>query len=126
MTTDEIKAAAERLRRWDAGERASAIYPHPHDPIESANNDAWDLAREYRKRLAADERQAAEDAEPITHAWLVASGWKDDGNEIASTKAGRLTAVWSQLGLSYGTVWIDIDTRDRLRKLLEALKGGDA
>ena len=56
ITNEELKAAAERLRRWDAGEKPSAIYPHHQNPLEAADSDAWDLSRECRKRLAADER----------------------------------------------------------------------
>jgi hypothetical protein len=196
MTTSDwndwlrLSDAAERLQRWDAGEPPSSIY-HCDDPIEAANNDAWDLAREYRKRLAAepppvndelkaagdrftnrgtsynalgadmieiptalfcdmkylseqlakrlsaDEQKSREDAEPITEEWLRSDEWEFQGvywhHSIPRKRELLLSQAWEHsdvlLKNNASPQFVScgrFTTRGQLRKLLEALKGGDA
>ena len=72
MNGEELKVADERLQRWDAGEPPSKIYPTATDPIESANNDAWDLARAYVKQMNADAAERAERERFADDEWLYA------------------------------------------------------
>ena len=94
MNSEELKAAAERLKRWDAGERPSTIYLDATDPIEAANNDAWDLARAFVKRMNADASDRIERAKPIDEAWL-----RSIANECERESDGEI-AAWFDTSLN--------------------------
>lgn len=115
MTSDELKAAAERILN-----RSRLHY----ECWVQSDNDECALAVELLKRLADDEQQAKEDAEPITEEWLRSLGFGSVGRGILYLHVGHTGLSWSQLGMFYGTTAIDVTTRGQIRKLLEALKGG--
>jgi hypothetical protein len=128
---DELKAAAARLVQWDSGERPSKIYPDSHDPIEAANNDAWDLARAHMKQMSADETDRAEREKPIDEEWLrsLACGeWLDEDvlwYVEDEDSIGRIVEYcdgphfWYILG---ERIWRDAEpTRGQLIALLSAL-----
>jgi hypothetical protein len=95
MNSEELKAATERLQRWDAGELPSKIYPAASDPIESANNDAWDVARAYMKRMNADAAERIEREKSIDEEWLRPRGVvvRDDAGGFGVEFCDGATAV---------------------------------
>jgi len=131
MTGEELKAVAERMKRWDAGERPSSIYPHAEDTLRAADNDAWDLARAYVRRMNADEAELAEREKPIDEEWLrslTCGEWLDeDGLWYVEDEdsIGRIVEYfdgppcWYILG---ERIWRDAEpTRGQLLDLLRAL-----
>lgn len=138
---ETIEAAAARLRMWDIGMAPSKIYGDG-DPIEAANNDAWDLARAYLDRLASDRAEREERARPIDAEWLVSIGFSEAGINgwsmlLQPTHDGCAVC---ELFLSHDgdigilqdddhVVLTSIPTaskRGQLLDLLRVLKGGDA
>ena len=118
--------------------------------MDAGTGDVWDvlveleqhhkiLADAYLSRLADDERQAAEDAEPITEEWLrslgftnqTMNGWSrlfdGDGSicEVFVSHEGDVSICQDNDHVTL-SMMPRITTRGQLRKLLEALKGGDA
>ena len=121
MTTDELKAAAERLLACDGELEWKEQYEGSEN--HDFNDDVDDVAKCFLARLAADEQQEKEDAEPITEELLRSLGFSAAGRGILYMHVGHTGMSWSQLGMFYGTTAIGIKTRGQLRKLLEALKG---
>lgn len=79
--TSDVRAAAERVRRWEAGEPWSAIYPESKD---NAMAIAF-LERDWRDvALAHVKEHPAGDDERITHAWLRSVGFRRGMQPAAS------------------------------------------
>ncbi len=134
MDIEELRKAAERMRRWDAGERPSTIYTQGSDVIGAADNDAWDLARWAVAELSRRDAEQAERAKPIDEEW-----WSTNAGELGIwvhcdqcdyqiepkfCGPGVCLSTW-QHGASVAEVYLpNIATRGQLLDLLAALKGG--
>lgn len=134
MTTDELKAAAERLLACDGELEWKEQYEGSEN--HDFNDDVDDVAKCFLARLAADEQQAKVDAEPIGREWF-----NENGNDVSSIIVCRDNIEY-EIEAACGNPSIGIDltvndryackiihiphvtTRGQLRKLLEALKGG--
>ena len=135
MTTDELKAAAERLASCN-GELAWKEQ-YEGDVKHDFGDDVDDVAKYVLSRLAADEKRAKVDAEPIGREWF-----NENGNDVSSIIVCRDNIEY-EIEAACGNPSIGIDltvndryackiihiphvtTRGQLRKLLEALKGGE-
>lgn len=151
MTNEEMKAAESRLRYWLNLLPTSA-------PSHATCLDIYAVLDGIKSRLAADEQQSKDDAEPITECWLESLGWLrwDDRDDVYSGELYCIIGKWlgweTRLTFHLGSVeavrMCDPDEADglsaecvtllgnpcsksnrpargQLRKLLEALKGGD-
>jgi hypothetical protein len=73
--TDELRAAAERVRRAKAGEHPFAIYGE-----DDAQTQGW-----HDRKVLAEAWLAAnpaDDGEPVTEDWLRDQGWDSDGYDL--------------------------------------------
>lgn len=145
MTSEETRKAAERLvkaSKCTTLESLHELYGHhplAFDSIEKTR-DAIDRDKEitsgaYLDRLADDEHREREYAEPITEEWLSRNSAivRDDACAIAGEIRG-VTVVFDKQTRDCVARYryehskmasLDIKTRGQLRKLLEALKGGE-
>lgn len=150
MTSEnELKDAAYRVKRCERGEMLIVVYDTESLPIAKIayRDDCERLAIAYLARLAADEQRERGDAEPITEEWALQNGGgRDDGGGFAwkiwergqgeSTEEPAFHVLWSEslwlecysaTGDTLGIIELMTPpTRGQLRKLIEALKGGDA
>lgn len=150
MDIEELRKAAERMRRWDAGERPSTIYTQGSDVIGAADNDAWDLARRLVAELSRRDAEQAERAKPIDEEWLrvvMPDRRRSDEriwhslhikNDLYEThllvRHVELSRFWAVLvqalehdeTLTEKVAFGDLKNRGQLLDLLAALKGGES
>ena len=81
ISENELKDAAYRVNRCEAGESLLVVYDTPAVGIAriAYRDDYERLAIAYVARLAADEQREREDAEPIAREWFHANG-----NDVSS------------------------------------------
>jgi hypothetical protein len=122
--SDEVKKAAERLRRVQAGESLLDVYPDSlAEPAWSYAADLRVLADAYLATVAADEEL------PITREWW--ETLKDDPGELYFLHFGDEDRFWLDLSESRNMVMLEsprdstdlehIKTRGQLRRLCAAL-----
>ena len=115
----EVSQAAERLRRYYSEDELTAEQLYGVSCLERAD----ELWHEDNARLAQAylDEHAADDDEPITEEWIIAT-WDDP--EKSLTMEYRFTlgrfAVGSINGCEFMN-WKRLETRGQLRKLIEAL-----
>lgn len=139
VTEQRAVDAVARIRMWDASIPPSRIYPGVADPIEAANNDAWDAARWLGQRLADGAAERQERAKPITAEWLESIGFSDaeiNGWSMPlDCKQGSVVEMFidDEMGASLGQDEHDVvvltscgplRNRGQLLDLVAALKGG--
>lgn len=127
MTADELRAAAERLRRAEAVDSLAAVY----GPMADKDN-AGAYLRDRNALLAAWFREhPADDELPVTEEWLREVGFGDNGYNYAGSmlrlggfeyRTGPSADGWSRW--YYCGVLItdeNLGTRGHVRRLLAAL-----
>ena len=138
ISEQEAREAAARIVAYDTGTPLSRVYLHVTDPIEAANNDAWDLARQHIKELARREAERVELGKPIDAEWLESIGayheWNHGGDagwyglEIDDDEWLSVSGAtgFTRIVMCDGVKQIErrFDTRGQLLDLLAALKGG--
>ena len=128
ISEQEAREAAARIVAYDTGTPLSRVYLHVTDPIEAANNDAWDLARQHIKELARREAERVERAKPIDAEWCLVNGACDCGSHMRFL-VNELHLLWhkaSEITRLNGTPLGARKTRGQLLDLLAALKGDPA
>lgn len=131
ISEQEAKEAAARIVAYETGTPLSRVYLHAIDPIEAANNDAWDLARLYMRELARRESERVERAKPIDAEWCVANGAVNvDGCNMFRWMLKVVRVDWDEHngttidGTDFNWVFLpSIKTRGQLLDLLAALRG---
>ena len=135
-TTEELKDAAYRVKRCEAGETLLVVYDAESWPLAKIayRDDCERLAIACLARLAADEQREREDSEPITGRLLAEFGPEKQFGEalFVSANFSVLDATIRVSGVEGDAKGFQIclgelcfiTTRGQLRKLLEALAGG--
>lgn len=133
MTPQELREAAERVRRMNAGEQSKIVYGWGDGKLDDDDCRTLELKRieDYKKLADAYlAKHPADDGELVTPQWLVSQGWthKKHGGYDDYEYNHWLHMRWYASGVvmlyfNNKDISGDMTTCGYIRHLLAALKG---
>jgi len=128
--SDDIRAAAERLRRVKNGEPSKIVYGYGDGPLDDIDCDIIATQRQKDEKLLADAHLAylelvpADDGEPVTIEWMVEQDWFRESETVVTHADVSLYVSFSS---TPPVVFVEVyelgtvRTRGEVRRLLVAL-----